>query len=65
MQGVDRRIAESLPNLTTLVLTANAVREMGDLEGLNRCGRLTHLSLLENPVTKKEVRPITQDCGVC
>ena len=55
MQTIDRRIAESVPNLTTLVLTANSVWELGDLDGLRGCGRLTHLSLLENPVTKKEV----------
>ena len=55
IQTVDRRIAEQIPNLTTLVLTANHVKELGDLEGLTACGRLTHLSLLENPVTRKEV----------
>jgi len=54
IQSVDRRIAEQLPNLTTLVLTANHVKELADLEGLNGCGALTHLSLLENPVTRKE-----------
>ncbi|KIW63876.1 hypothetical protein PV04_08846 [Phialophora macrospora] len=54
IQNVDKRIAEQLPNLTTLVLTNNHVRELADLEGLSACGALTHLSLLENPVTKKE-----------
>ncbi|EXJ93379.1 U2 small nuclear ribonucleoprotein A' [Capronia coronata CBS 617.96] len=54
IQGVDKKIAEQLPNLTTLVLTANHVKELADLEGLTLCGRLTHLSLLENPVTRKE-----------
>ncbi|KAI1615037.1 U2 small nuclear ribonucleoprotein A [Exophiala viscosa] len=54
IQSVDRRIAEQIPNLTTLVLTGNHVKELGDLEGLTGCGRLTHLSLLENPVTRKE-----------
>jgi len=51
---VDKRIAEQLPNLTTLVLTSNHVKELADLEGLSGCGALTHLSLLENPVTKKD-----------
>jgi U2 small nuclear ribonucleoprotein A' len=55
IQNVDRRIADSLPNLTTLVLTANLVKEMGDLDGLSGCRKLTHLSLLENPVARKEV----------
>lgn len=56
IQGVDKRIAEQIPNLTTLVLTSNHVKELADLEGLSGCARLTHLSLLENPVTRKEVR---------
>jgi U2 small nuclear ribonucleoprotein A' len=55
IQNVDRRIGEQVPNLTTLVLTSNLVKEMGDIDGLSRCSSLTHLSLLENPVTKKEV----------
>ncbi|KAK4935726.1 U2 snRNP complex subunit [Elasticomyces elasticus] len=54
IQAVDRRIAEQIPNLSTLNLTANHVKELGDLEGLIGCGRLTHLSLVENPVTRKE-----------
>ncbi|KAJ9495561.1 U2 snRNP complex subunit [Exophiala xenobiotica] len=54
IQGVDKRIAEQLPNLTTLVLTSNHVKELADLEGLSLCGKLTHLSLLDNPVTRKE-----------
>lgn len=55
VQNVDKRLGESLPNLTTLVLTSNVVRELGDIEGLGTCGRLTHLTLTDNPVTKKEV----------
>jgi len=54
IQNVDKRIAEQIPNLKTLVLTNNHVKELADLEGLTGCGALTHLSLLENPVTKKE-----------
>lgn len=56
IQGVDKRIAEQIPNLKTLVLTSNHVKELADLEGLSGCGALSHLTLLENPVTKKEVR---------
>lgn len=55
IQIIDKRIAEAVPNLTTLMLASNNVRELADLEGLTRCTRLTHLVLLENPVTKKEV----------
>ncbi|KAI5308185.1 U2 snRNP complex subunit [Ascosphaera atra] len=49
-------IAKSIPNLTTLQLTENSIAELADLEPLKHCTRLTHLSLLENPVTRKEVR---------
>jgi Leucine-rich repeat len=49
-------LSENLPNLQTLVLTSNNVAELADLDPLRRLGRLTHLSLLENPVVRKEVR---------
>jgi U2 small nuclear ribonucleoprotein A' len=55
IQHIDRRLGEQLPNLTTLVLTSNLVKELGDLDGLSKCYNLTHLSLQENPVTKTEV----------
>ena len=48
-------LANSLPNLTVLVLTANNLAELVDLEPLSRFPRLTHLSLIENPVCRKEV----------
>ncbi|KAI4209857.1 MAG: hypothetical protein LQ351_007211 [Letrouitia transgressa] len=44
----------AIPNLTTLVLTANHFAELADLDVLQKFARLTHLSLLENPVTRKE-----------
>ncbi|CAI7571368.1 unnamed protein product [Penicillium discolor] len=47
-------LATSVPNLTTLVLTDNNVSELADLDPLRTLGRLTHLSLLQNPVTRKE-----------
>ncbi|KAF3483086.1 U2 small nuclear ribonucleoprotein A [Arthroderma uncinatum] len=47
-------LATSIPNLTTLVLTANNFSELADLEPLKTFPKLTHLSLLENPVTRKE-----------
>lgn len=49
-------LATSLPNLTTLVLTSNNISELADLDPLRNQSKLTHLSLLENPVTRKEVR---------
>jgi hypothetical protein len=45
-----------VPNLTTLVLTANNFTELADLDVLATFRQLAHLVLLENPVTRKEVR---------
>lgn len=53
--AIDKNLGNSLPNLTTLVLSNNNVRELGDLEGLRGCQKLRHLILTENPVTRKEV----------
>lgn len=55
IQSVDKRLAESVPNLTTLMLANNNMKELADLEGLMRCQKLSHIVLVENPVTKKEV----------
>jgi U2 small nuclear ribonucleoprotein A' len=48
-------LGQNLPNLRTLVLTENALGELADLEALARLDKLVHLSLVENPVTGKEV----------
>jgi hypothetical protein len=48
-------LAFSIPNLTTIVLTSNNMAELADLDPLRNFGRLTHVTLLENPVTRKEV----------
>lgn len=42
-----------VPNLHTIILTNNALTELGDLEPFMTCKKLTHLSVLDNPVTKK------------
>ena len=55
IQSIDRRIAEQIPNLTTLMLAGNAIRELADIEGLSRCSHLTHVVLLDNPVVRNEV----------
>ncbi|KAL8861660.1 MAG: hypothetical protein Q9178_001861 [Gyalolechia marmorata] len=52
--SIQATLANSIPNLTTLVLTSNNVSELADLDPLRNFRRLTHLSLLENPVTRKE-----------
>lgn len=49
-------LAKSLPNLHTLVLTQNNIAELADLDPLQGCAKLTHVALLDNPVTGKEVR---------
>jgi U2 small nuclear ribonucleoprotein A' len=48
-------VVTAIPNLKNLVLAQNQLGELSDLDVLGRWGRLTHLVLLENPVTKKEV----------
>lgn len=47
-------LASSIPNLENLVLTANNMAELADLDPLRNFARLTHVVLLENPVTRKE-----------
>lgn len=38
------------------MLTANNMAELADLDPLRGFARLTHVVLMENPVTRKEVR---------
>lgn len=42
--------------MKTLVLTSNNFAELADLDTLKLLPKLTHLSLLDNAVTRKEVR---------
>jgi Leucine-rich repeat (LRR) protein len=49
-------LANSIPNLQVLALASNNLSELSDLDPLAKFQRLTHLSLLDNPVTRKEVR---------
>jgi U2 small nuclear ribonucleoprotein A' len=58
VRQIQPTIATSIPGLTTLVLTQNNIAELADLDPLRNLTRLTHLTLLENPVTRKEVRTI-------
>lgn len=48
------KLAASIPNLTTLVLTSNNLGELADLDPLGDLSSLTHLVLMENPITRKE-----------
>lgn len=51
---IDSGLSQYLPNLHTIILTNNALSELGDLEPLVELTSLTRLSLLDNPVTKKQ-----------
>lgn len=52
--NIQPNLFQSIPNLTTLVLSNNNVAELVDLDPLRRFTRLTHVSLIENPVARKE-----------
>ncbi|OJI96205.1 hypothetical protein ASPVEDRAFT_35570 [Aspergillus versicolor CBS 583.65] len=54
VRQIQSNISTSIPSLSTLVLTANNVAELADLDPLRGLTKLTHLVLLENPVTRKE-----------
>ncbi|KAK3306862.1 leucine-rich repeat-domain-containing protein [Chaetomium strumarium] len=47
-------LPNAIPNLTNLMLAGNSLAELADLDVLGRFPRLTHLVLMDNPVTKKE-----------
>jgi len=47
-------LGEVIPNLENLVLTNNHLQELGDLDPLAECKKLTYLSLLSNPVANKQ-----------
>lgn len=54
-------MTRSVPALNTLVLTQNNVTELADLAVIKGFKKLTFLSLVENPVTNKEVRIAGQE----
>ncbi|KAL9103139.1 MAG: hypothetical protein Q9163_001783 [Psora crenata] len=54
INSIQPTLSNSIPNLETLILTANNLAELADLDILGHFRRLTHLSVLENPVTRKE-----------
>lgn len=55
VSAIQLGLAGAVPALANLVLASNNVAELADLDPLGRLGRLTHLVLQDNPVTKKEV----------
>ncbi|KAF2078578.1 hypothetical protein CYY_000078 [Polysphondylium violaceum] len=50
----DEDFGLTLPNLTTLVLSNNKLIQLSDLEPLTKLKNIKYLSLLDNPVTKKQ-----------
>jgi len=51
---VGDKVAETCPNVTELVLTNNNIAEFRELKKLSNFKDLTHISLLKNPVSKKD-----------
>ncbi|KAL4887647.1 leucine-rich repeat-domain-containing protein [Aspergillus karnatakaensis] len=54
IRQIQANVSTSIPGLTTLVLTANNIAELADLEPLRGLEKLTHLVVLDNPVARKE-----------
>ena len=54
VRAIHPQLASSVPNLAHLVLTANNLAELADLDPLAGLPRLVHLSLVDNPVARKE-----------
>ncbi|PVD23776.1 hypothetical protein C0Q70_17050 [Pomacea canaliculata] len=54
MVRIGENLGEVIPNLNTLILTNNAIHELGDLDPLASLSKLEHLSLLRNPVIAKK-----------
>ncbi|KAF2268810.1 L domain-like protein [Lojkania enalia] len=52
--NIQANVSANIPGLAILVLTKNRISELADLDPLQGCKNLVHLSLLENPVTSKE-----------
>ena len=62
--AIQPALPAAVPNLRNLVLAGNNLGELADLDVLGRFARLTHLVLVDNPVTKKEVCIITPEDGM-
>jgi U2 small nuclear ribonucleoprotein A' len=51
---ISKGLGEMIPNVETIVLTSNRVQDLADLEPLSELKNISMLSLLSNPVTKKQ-----------
>lgn len=54
ISSISSQLATTLPNLRTLILTSNAIAELTDIIYLSGLKKLTFLSLMDNPVSRKE-----------
>ncbi|KAI9258289.1 leucine-rich repeat-domain-containing protein, partial [Sporodiniella umbellata] len=50
---IETELDAYIPNVNSIILTNNLISELKDIEPLKALKKLTHLSLLDNPVTKK------------
>lgn len=57
-------LPKSIPNLESIVLTQNRIAELADLDMLGQFPKLTHVVLLDNPVTSKEVSYCAQEISL-
>ncbi|KAI8100651.1 hypothetical protein M9434_005042 [Picochlorum sp. BPE23] len=53
IERISDSLGEALPNLELLILTNNKLSDLVTLEPLGLLGKLTYLSLVDNPVTKE------------
>lgn len=51
---INPEISEKIPSLRTLVLTNNKITNLSEVDNLAACANLTELSLLSNPVIRRQ-----------
>lgn len=51
---IDARLAVSLPALSSLTLTNNAISDLAELVPLSKCARLEYLCLMGNPASRQK-----------
>ncbi|KAG4305360.1 hypothetical protein PORY_001530 [Pneumocystis oryctolagi] len=54
ISSISSQLASTVPNLRTLILTSNSISELSDINCLSGLKKLTMLSLMDNPVSRKE-----------
>ncbi|KAL1900357.1 U2 snRNP complex subunit [Ceratocystis pirilliformis] len=54
ISSIQPTVANSIPSLRSLVLASNNLQQLADIEPLGGLKLLTHLTLVDNPITKHE-----------